>query len=85
MRPNTPIQYTVRGVPPEVDQALRKKARERRVSLNRLLVEELSSLSGAEGGRQYRSLKELTSRWKEDPEFDRVIEEQRRIDWKLWK
>jgi hypothetical protein len=81
----TSIQYTIRGVPREVDQALRKKARERRVSLNRLLVEELAGASGASGVRQFRSLKGLAGRWQEDSEFDRVLAEQRQIDWKLWK
>jgi hypothetical protein len=33
---------------------------------------------------QFRSLKGLAGRWKEDPEFDRAIEEQRRIDRKLF-
>ena len=85
MSARTPTQYTIRGVPPEVDQALRRKARERRISLNRLLIEELAAASGANSSRQYRSLKGLAGRWKEDPEFDRALEAQRRIDRKLWQ
>jgi hypothetical protein len=37
-----------------------------------------------DGSGQYRSLKGLAGCWKEDPEFDRAIEEQRRIDRKLF-
>jgi hypothetical protein len=85
MTAKTSIQYTIRGVPREVDQALRRRARERRISLNRLLIEELAGASGASGSRRFRSLDELAGRWKEDPEFDRALEAQRRIDRKLWK
>jgi hypothetical protein len=85
MIPKTSIQYTIRGIPREVDQALRIRARERGVSLNRLLVEELASVSGAFGARKVRSLQGIAGRWKEDSEFDRVLAEQRQIDWKLWK
>jgi hypothetical protein len=79
------IQYTIRGVPREVDQALRRRARERRISLNSLLIEELAGASGASGSRRVRSLKGLAGGWKEDPEFDKALEEQRRIDRKLWQ
>jgi hypothetical protein len=72
-------------VPREVDLALRRKAHQRRVSLNRLLVEELTNMAGGLRERSYRSLKSIAGRWKEDPEFDRVLEEQRQIDWKLWR
>ena len=34
------MQYTVRGVPREVDIALRRKAAKRKVSLNQMIVEE---------------------------------------------
>jgi hypothetical protein len=78
-------QYTIRGIPREVDQALRRKARERRVSLNRLLVDELTQPSGTAAERRYRSLEQFAGAWKEDPEFDRVLDEQRRIDWSAWK
>jgi len=79
------IQYTVRGVPREVDRALRRKARQRGLSLNRLLVEELSAAGGGLPGRRYRSLDGLGGRWREDPEFDRILAEQRHIDPGLWK
>ncbi|MEK7403728.1 MAG: hypothetical protein AAB225_01340 [Acidobacteriota bacterium] len=79
------VQYTIRGIPRDVDQALRKKAHQRSTSLNRLLVEELTNAVGASLKRNFRSLKPLAGRWKEDPEFDRVLAEQRQIDWSLWR
>src|SRR6202030_2670571 len=65
MTSKTSIQYTIRGVPREVDQALRRRARERRISLNRLLIEELAGASGASSTRRFRSLKGLAGCWQE--------------------
>ena len=79
------VQYTIRGVPRDVDQTLRRKAHQRKISLNRLLVEELTNAAGCPSGQTYRSLKSIAGRWKEDPEFDRILEEQRQIDWGLWR
>lgn len=79
------VQYTVRGIPPEVDKALRSRARQRRISLNRLLVEEISAAGGQSSPRRYRSLRELGGRWQDDPEFDRILADQRQIDRDLWE
>lgn len=85
MPARAPVQYTIRGVPGDVDQALRKKAHQRKISLNRLLVEELTAVTGTSPERTYRSLKTLAGRWKRDPEFDRILQEQRQIDESLWR
>ncbi len=77
------IQYTVRGIPPEVDRELRRRAREQKVSLNQLLLDELRNVAGVP--RTYRSLKGIAGTRKEDLEFDRALEEQRQIDTNLWK
>ena len=80
-----PAQYTIRGVPEHVDDALRSEARRRDVSFNQLLVDELTKASGGSAGRIYRTLDNIAGQWKEDPEFDKAIEEQRQVDWSLWK
>jgi predicted HicB family RNase H-like nuclease len=36
------IQYTLRGVPREVDRALRQKAAQRKQSLNQVILDELA-------------------------------------------
>lgn len=72
------IQYTIRGIPQEVDKALRRRARQRGISLNRLLVEKLCVAGGVLEKPRYRSLKSLGGRWRDDPEFDRILAEQRR-------
>ena len=71
-------------MPRDVDRALREKAHRRKLSLNRLLVEELTNAVSTAQERKYRSLDQIAGRWKEDPEFDRAVEEQRQIDWSLW-
>jgi hypothetical protein len=68
-----------------VDGALRRKARQRGMSLNQLLVEELSAAGGGTRKRRVRSLQDLGGRWQDDEEFDRILAEQRRIDPELWK
>ncbi len=78
-------QYTIRGIPAEVDRALRRKARERKMSLNSLLVEELTQAAGLPVKRKQRSLEGIAGRWKDDPEFDSAVKEQRKIDTDLWR
>jgi len=81
----TGVQYTIRGVPRDVDKVLRRKAKQRGVSLNRLLVEEISAAGGGGKPQRLRSLGDLGGVWQDDPEFERILSEQRRIDNSLWE
>ena len=83
MQAEEPAQYTIRGIPPEVDRALRKKAAQLKRSLNQIVVEELTR---ATIGRTRRSdFSGLVGQWTPDPAFDEVIASQRPIDWDKWK
>lgn len=75
--------YTVRGVPAEVDAALRQEAARRKVSLNQVIVEELSN--AAVPKRKITDLSDLVGKWEDDPAFDEIIASQRKIDWAKWK
>jgi hypothetical protein len=78
-----PIQYTIRGVPPEVDRALRKKSAKLKQSLNQVIVDELTR---ATIGHPLRSdFSALVGRWIPDSAFDQLLESQRQIDWEKWK
>jgi hypothetical protein len=78
-----PVQYTIRGVPPEVDRALRKKAAQLKQSLNQVVVDELTR---ATIGRPRKTdFSDLVGRWTPDPAFDEVIASQRQIDSGKWK
>jgi len=55
-KPPPLVQYTVRGVPREVDIVLRRKAAKRKVSLNQVIVEELCQAAiGAGSGLTFRT------------------------------
>lgn len=78
-------QYTIRNVPPRVHRALRKKAAERGVSLNTLLVQALEAEAGERGeARTYDDLDDLFGSWVHDKAVDRALAEQRQIDPKDW-
>jgi hypothetical protein len=80
------MQYTIRGIPPAVDRALRRKAREDRKSLNDVAIEALRHGVGiGEEAPRYRQLRDLAGSWVEDPEIDAAIAAQDRIDEALWK
>ena len=76
-------QYTVRGIPPEVDDALRRLAQARKVSLNQVIVDELAK---ATVGRVKRAdFSDLVGSWGADEEFDEILAAQRGIDGAMWK
>lgn len=77
------VQYTVRGIPPEVDRALRRRAAQRKQSLNQLVVEEL--IAATIGARKKGDFADVTGRWTPDPAFDEILASQRQIDPDKWK
>ncbi|HEX6896838.1 MAG TPA: hypothetical protein VF146_16280 [Bryobacteraceae bacterium] len=77
------VQYTVRGIPPEVDRALRRKAARRKMSLNQVIVEELTA--GTIGSRKRADFHDVAGQWTPDPAFDKIIATQRQIDPDKWK
>lgn len=85
--PAPTVQYTVRSVPAHVDTALRRKARERRKSLNEVLRDALvREAEGTEGpGRVYTDLDALAGSWVDVPGFDDAIRAQDRVDEALWR
>jgi antitoxin FitA-like protein len=83
MRSQAKLQYTIRGIPPEVDRMLRKKAAQRKQSLNQLILDELASAVDAR--MRKADFSDITGRWTADPAFDEIIAAQRQIDWDKWK
>jgi hypothetical protein len=77
------VQYTVRGVPSEVDRALRKKAALRQQSLNQVIVEELALATI--GPKKRADFSDLVGRWTPDPAFDEILAAQRQIGRDKWK
>lgn len=80
------MQYTLRNIPKKLDKALRQHAKQRKKSLNQATVDLLSSAMGVSSEPiRYRDLDFIVGTWVEDPEFDKAIEDMRRIDPEMWK
>ena len=78
-----PVQYTIRGVPREVDRALRQKARRRKQSLNRVILDELTGATL--GQKRHEDFTDLAGQWTPDPAFDEILAAQRQIDGDKWR
>lgn len=79
-------QLTVRNVTESVSRALRRKAKERSVSLNRVLVEALEQAAGISGEPvRYHDLDALSGTWVDDPAVDEALTEQRRVNPRDWR
>ena len=78
-------QYTIRRVPPSVDRALRRLARERGKSLNAVLIEIVTRAAGVDAEPMvHNDLDPLIGSWVRDPDTEAALVEQRRItpgDW----
>jgi hypothetical protein len=77
------VQYTVRGIPREIDRALRQKAARRKQSLNRVILDELAAATGH--GVRHADFSDLVGKWTPDPAFDQILAAQRQIDPDKWK
>ncbi len=79
------VQYTIRNIPKDLDQMLRKKARQESKSLNAMLIEIIMLGAGLRAEpREYHDLDFLFGSWVEDPEFDKAIADFEKIDEELW-
>jgi len=86
MKHKPPIQYTLRGIPRRVDEALRRKAKQEGASLNQAAIEAITrSLGLAEEKPVYHDLDDLAGTWVEDPAFDKAIGEMDKVDADLWR
>jgi hypothetical protein len=79
------MQYTIRGIPANVDQALRDRARATGKSLNQAAVDALAAGSGTTGTmRKRRDLSDIAGTWKSDEATESALAEQDRVDKDLW-
>jgi plasmid stability protein len=83
MKAQAGTQYTIRGVPREVDRALRERAARKKQSLNQLIVEELTAVTLGEKPRA--DFSDLVGRWTPDSAFDEILASQRQIELDKWK
>ena len=82
---------TLRNIPPAVARLIEERSARTGLSLNKTVVQLLEERLGATGptagAESYRNLDDLAGVWTDEDarEFDRILEEQRRIDPELWE
>ena len=80
------MQYTLRNIPPQIDQALRRRARSEKKPLNQVAIEALMRALALDGPPlPQRNLDDIAGSWIADPETESALTEQRRIDPELWR
>lgn len=81
------VQYTIRNIPPALDQALRKRAKQTGKSFNQTVVETLNlqTFGKPEPPRDSGNFDWLFGASTLDQSFDEAIAEQSAIDEKLWR
>jgi hypothetical protein len=80
------MQYTIRGIPVAVDNALRARARADGKSLNEAAVAALAKGAGvARAPQKRRDLGDIARTWKADKAVESALAAQDRVDEGLWR
>jgi len=78
-------QYTIRQVPEDVDEALRKWAVREGASINAVALQALKTGAGVgQESPRYHDLDALAGTWVQDEAFDKAVEVFEKIDEGLW-
>ncbi|MCY4011070.1 MAG: hypothetical protein OXF30_03380 [Candidatus Saccharibacteria bacterium] len=81
------LQYTIRNIPPDVDQIIRKRAQRTGKSFNTTVIEALTiqTLGSTDIKKAKKNIfTRLQGINSLDDDFDQAIKEQSEIDDKLW-
>lgn len=80
------MQYTIRGIPAAVDDALRTRARAAGKSLNEAAIDALAEGSGVTATpRRRRDLGDIAGTWEADKAVESALAAQDRVDEDLWR
>jgi hypothetical protein len=80
------IQYTIRNIPPALDQALRKRSQQSGKSFNKTVVEYLNMQAfGAPEPPKQNDFDWLFGSGMLDENFDQAIADQSKPDPKIWQ
>lgn len=80
------MQYTLRGIPPAIDHALRARARAAGTSLNEAAVAALAEGAGVLGApKRRRDLSDVAGTWKTDKGVESALAAQDHVDEDLWR
>ena len=80
------MQYTLRGIPPALDEALRERVAAEGKSLNEVAVEALAEGLGL-GAQEIerRDLSDVVGTWRKEAAVESALLAQDRVDKALWK
>ena len=80
---------TLRNIPPAIQKAIRAKARQKKISVNRAVIEMLEERVGVSQQKRvvHHDLDRFIGSWtsREAQEFDKTLADMRKIDPGLWK
>ena len=80
------MQYTMRGIPPALDAAIRQRARREGKSLNQVAVAALAQGLGFDRSRVVRrDLSDIVGTWKRDAALEAALLAQDWVDDQLWE
>jgi len=80
------MQYTIRGIPAVIDEAVRERAKAEGKSLNEVAVEALADGLGlGDEDVVRRDLSDVVGTWKKDAAVEAALADQDRVDEGLWK
>lgn len=80
------VQYTIRGIPAAVDNALRERARAAGKSLSEAAVDALVEGSGVTGApRKRRDLDDVAGTWRTEKAVESALAAQDQVDEHLWR
>ncbi len=79
------MQYTIRNIPPELDRAIKARAKQLGKSVNQVALELLAVSFGRPLRR--RDLRKMPGAWsrQEATNFEAFLKDHRTIDAELWK
>lgn len=85
-------QFTLRGIPEEIEKMVKKEAGKKGWSLNRAFIALLEKAAGTRKKKinpkaEYHDLDHLAGAWSKEEArvFDKHLQQQRKVDEKLWK
>lgn len=80
------MQYTLRGIPPALDEAIRERARAEGKSINEIAVAALANGVGL-GAEDIvrRDLSDIVGTWVEEAAVEAALSAQDRVDEGLWR
>jgi plasmid stability protein len=80
------MQYTIRGIPPGLDAAIRQRARREGRSLNEVAIAALAQGLGLDQERVVRrDVSDIVGTWKRDAALEAALLAQDRVDRELWR